>query len=172
MKHNSIPSRFQKRFRAGTVAAALLAGSLLPAAVPAQEPIGPKLTPRLHELLRDEMLSVRQAMEHIMNGLVAGDSSIVANMAMQVHDSFILTQQLTEQDKKDLMKAAPKEFLALDGEFHVTAKKLAHAAEQKDFELQRFYYGKMVDSCQTCHSQFVTDRFPQFAGKAPEGHAH
>lgn len=143
-----------------------------PAAAKDLDPLGPKLTPRLKQMLSDEMLSVRQATKQILDGLIVGDHSLVATQAQQIHDSFILDRALTEQDKKDLMKAASPEFLALDGAFHLTAKKLANAALLKDYELQRFYYSRLVDSCQTCHSQFATDKFPAFSGAQPEGHSH
>lgn len=138
----------------------------------AAEPVGPKLTPRLRQLLTEEMRSIKQAAGQIYNGMIVGDHSVVANMAEQIHNSFILHRELTEQDKKDLVKALPPEFLKLDGDFHATAKKLMHAAEQKDFDLQRYYFDKMTESCQTCHSTYVTDRFSGFAGEAPAGHVH
>ena len=154
-------------------AMAIMAGAALEVvAAEGPQPIGPQLTPRLKQMLSDEMLSVRQAAKQILDGLIVGDHALVATQAQQVHDSFILARALTEQDKKDLMKAAPPEFLALDGAFHLTAKKLADAALQKDYELQRFYYSRLVDSCQTCHSQFATDKFPAFSGAQPEGHSH
>ncbi len=143
-----------------------------PAGAKDLDPLGPKLTSRLKQMLSDEMLSVRQAAQQILNGLIVGDHSLVATQAQQIHDSFILARALTEQDKKDLTKAAPPEFLALDGQFHVTAKKLSEAALHKDYELQRFYYSRLVDSCQTCHSQYATDKFPAFSGAQPEGHSH
>lgn len=144
----------------------------LPNVSHAGEPISKKLTPKLNELLTDEMLSIRQAVTHIMNGLIVGDHSIVSNMATQINESFILKQQLTDKDKKDLMEAAPKEFLKLDGEFHELSGKLADAADKKDYELQRFYFGKLIESCQACHSEYVTDKFPSFSGAAPSGHVH
>ena len=156
------------------LAAVVIAGAVAaaPAMAKEPEPIGPKLTPRLQQMLSEEMLSVRQAAKQILDGLIVGDHSLVATQAQQVHDSFILARALTEQDKKDLMKAAPPEFLKLDGEFHMTAKKLSEAALHKDYELQRFYYSRLVDSCQTCHSQFATSKFPAFSGAQPEGHSH
>lgn len=154
-------------------AAAITTGvAINPAAAKDLDPLGPKLTPRLKQMLSDEMLSVRQATKQILDGLIVGDHSLVATQAQQIHDSFILDRALTEQDKKDLMKAASPEFLTLDGAFHLTAQKLANAALQKDYELQRFYYSRLVDSCQTCHSQYATDKFPAFSGAQPEGHSH
>lgn len=153
-------------------AAVMLAGITQPTAAAEPEPIGPKLTPRLKQMLSEEMLSVKQSAKMILDGLLAGDHSMVATQAQQIHDSFILERSLTEQDKKDLMKAASPEFLKLDGEFHQTAGKLAQAAQHKDYELQRFYYSRLIESCQSCHSQHATDRFPTFSGAQPEGHTH
>ena len=166
-------SKHSKRLAAYGTAAAILAGIALgAAAAEGPQPIGPKLTPRLKQMLSEEMLSVKQAVKQILDGLIVGDHPLVATQAQQIHDSFILERNLTKQDKKDLMKAATSEFLKLDGEFHMTAKKLADAALHKDYELQRFYYSRLVDSCQNCHSQYASDRFPAFSGAQPEGHAH
>lgn len=162
-----------KYFAAYVAAAVVTAGFAIgPVNAKEPDPIGPKLTPRLKQMLSEEMLSVRQASKQILDGLIVGDHSLVAAQAQQIYDSFILARALTEQDKKDLTKAAPPEFLVLDGQFHATAKKLSDAALQKDYELQRFYYSRLVDSCQTCHTQFATDKFPAFSGAQPEGHAH
>ncbi len=167
--------KLKKSKRLVTYAAAIsiMAGITLDAgAAEDLQPIGPKLTPRLKQMLSEEMLSVKQSAKMILDGLIIGDHPLVATQAQQIHDSFILQRSLTEQDKKDLMKAAPPEFLKLDGQFHQTALKLAEAARHKDYELQRFYYSRLVDSCQSCHSQFATDKFPAFSGAQPEGHAH
>ncbi len=157
---------------AAAVGAAFFMATVTQPVYAAAEPIGPKLTPRLKQMLSEEMLSVKQSAKMILDGLLAGDHSMVATQAQQIHDSFILERSLTEQDKKDLMKAASPEFLKLDGEFHQTAGKLAQAAQHKDYELQRFYYSRLVESCQGCHSQHATDRFPIFSGAQPEGHTH
>lgn len=169
---NTKTRRTGRAWAAGALlAASITAAHAAPQPAAGPQPIGPKLTQRLHQMLIEEMQNVKQSMRQILDGLTVGDHSLVMNMAEQIHGSFILARQLTEQDKKDLMKAASPEFLKLDSEFHVTAKKLGDAAKNKDFELQRFYYAKLVDSCQNCHAQFVTDRFPAFSGAQPE-HVH
>lgn len=152
--------------------AALFTTVLSPAYAEQPKPISQKLTPRLNQLLTEEMQMIKQAMKQILDGLIVGDHSLVATNAEQIHASYILSRELTAKDKKDLMKAASPEFLQLDGEFHTTALKLAEAGKHKDYELQRFYYGRLVDSCQNCHSRYVTDKFPTFSGAQPEGHAH
>lgn len=135
------------------------------------QPVSQKLSPRLNQLLTEEMRSIRQAMTQIFNGIVVGDSSVVANMAEQIHKSFILMRELTDKDRKDL-NALPAEFLKLDGEFHATAEKLSEAGKHKDLELQRYYFSRLTESCVACHSRYVTDKFPAFAGKAEGGHVH
>lgn len=162
-----------RKHPAAYVAAAIVATSIMSqqALANGPDPIGPKLTPRLAKMLSEEMLSIRQASKQIFDGLIFGDNALVATQAMQIHDSFILERSLTEQDKKDLMKAATPEFLKLDGNFHMTAKKLSEAAAHKDHELQAIYYSRLVETCQTCHSQFATDKFPAFTGAQPE-HSH
>lgn len=134
--------------------------------------VGPKLTPKLRGLLVEEMKSVKQATGQILDALVVGDHALVADMGNRIHESFILKQKLTKQDEKDLVAAVPPEFLKMDADFHTAAKKLAVAAEAKDYELQRFYFGRLVESCQACHSQYVTDRFPAFGNKQPAKDAH
>ncbi len=144
-------------------------------AVPAAEtgPVGPKLTPKLKRLLTEEMRAVNQASQQIVGALVAGDHAAVAKAAQQIHDSFILEKKLTDKDKRDLEAAVPPAFLALDGAFHQMAAKLAEAARHKeDVDLQTYYFGRMIEMCQTCHSRFASDRFPAFGGKAPAVHAH
>lgn len=134
--------------------------------------VGPKLTPKLRGLLVEEMKSVKHATAQILDALVVGDHALVADMGNRIHESFILKQKLTKQDEKDLVAAVPPEFLKMDSDFHVAAKKLAVAAEAKDYELQRFYFGRLVESCQACHSQYVTDRFPAFGSKQPAKDKH
>ena len=156
----------------GLAAIWLLSGGLVPAHAESSKPISVKFTPRLKQLFTEEMQMIKQAMKQILDGLIVGDHSLVATNAEQIHASYILSRELTEKDKKDLMKAVTPEFLLIDGEFHVTAKKLAEAGKNKDYELQRFYYGRLVDSCQNCHSLDATDKFPTFSGAQPEGHVH
>jgi len=136
------------------------------------EAIGPKLTPRLQQLLTDEMRAVKQAMGHIMNGLITGDHALVGSMAQQIRDSFILKKELTEDDKEDLMAAVSPGFVKLDGSFHKMAGMLAKVATEKHSDLQTYYFGRMVEACQECHSQYATNKFPAFGGQQTSGHGH
>lgn len=135
-------------------------------------PVAPRLTPKLQKLFAEEMIAVQASSQQILAGLVAGDHVSVAKQAQAIHDSFILDRKLTAQDRRDLETALPPAFLELDGAFHQLAAKLADAARHKDRDLQTYYFSRMLESCQTCHSQYATDKFPAYGGKAPAAHAH
>ena len=126
------------------------------------EPVSPKLTPKLQELLRKEMLSINDASQQILAALVAGDDARVATLAQQIHDSFILRQSMTPEDKAALMAAAPEGFVQRDRTFHEISAALAQAARAGDRPLQQEQFGRMIEACSACHARYATDRFPKF----------
>ena len=132
----------------------------VPFAASATEPVTPKLTDKLDRLLREEMRSIQSAMGQIHSAIVMGQHGKVAEQAQNIHDSFILQQSLTEQDRKDLMSAVPEGFIKLDKEFHQLAAALAEAGRNDDTEKQNRLFGKMTGNCIQCHSTYVSDRFP------------
>jgi len=129
-------------------------------AATAAEPVTPELTDKLDRLLREEMRSIQTAMGQIHSAIVMGQHDKVAKQAQDIHDSFILQQSLTEQDRKDLMSAVPEGFIKLDKEFHKLAASLAEAGRNDDTEKQHKLFGKMTGNCIQCHSTYVSDRFP------------
>ena len=135
------------------------------------EPVTPKLAPKLQKLFAEEMVAIQQASQQIIAALVAGDHAMVAKNAQAIHDSFILDKNLTAQDRKALETAVAPAFLELDGAFHQMAAKLAEAARDKDMDLQNYYFGRMLETCGTCHRQYATDKFPALGGKPPAGHS-
>lgn len=151
---------------------ALLVGAWPAADSRAAEPVAPRLTPKLQKLFAEEMVAILQASQQITAALAAGDHGAVAKNAQAIHDSFILDKNLTAKDRHDLETAVPAAFLDLDGAFHQMATKLAEAARRQDIDLQTYYFGRMLETCQTCHSRYATDKFPGFGGKAPATHAH
>jgi len=140
---------------------ATLALSLaLPFTATADEPVTPKLTDKLDRLLREEMRSIQSAMGQIHSAIVMGQHNGVAENAQKIHDSFILQQSLTEQDRKDLMSAVPNGFIRLDKEFHQLAASLAEAGRGKKTKEQHKLFSEMTGNCIQCHSKYVSDRFP------------
>ncbi|MBK0328838.1 cytochrome c [Rhodobacteraceae bacterium F11138] len=126
-------------------------------------PVSPDLTPKLRDLLRQEMLSIEQASKDILSALIAGDDAHVAGLAQQIHDSFILQQSMTPEDKQDLMAAVPKEFVEQDQAFHELSADLAQAGRDGDRDAQHAEFGRMIEACTACHASYATDRFPMLA---------
>lgn len=148
------------------VTAALMLASPTPRAEPAAaetQPVGPKLTPKLQSLLTQEMVAILQASQAILDALVRGDDGRVAEQAQAIHDSFILEREMTEQDRRDLMQAAPPAFVERDRAFHELTGNLAAAARRGDRERQLELFGRMVESCSGCHARYATNRFTGFA---------
>jgi hypothetical protein len=126
------------------------------------EPVWPKLTPKLQELLQKEMMSVHEASQEILTATIAGNDERVAELAQRIDDSFILEQSMTPEDKADLMAAVPEGFVKMDRAFHEISAKLAQAAREKDKAGQHATFARMIEACSACHSQYATDRFPDF----------
>lgn len=144
----------------GKFLASLLLSLSVSTSLLAAEPVTPKLTDKLSRLLQEEMRSVQAAMTSIHSAIVMGQHEEVAKSARQIHDSFILQQALTEQDRKDLMSAVPEGFIKLDKEFHQLSASLAEAGRDKDTSEQHELFSKMTGNCIQCHSTYVSDRFP------------
>lgn len=172
--NTSVSGPAAKHFRAifGGSVVALLACAWPAGHVCGAEPIAPKLTPKLQKLFAEEMTAILQASQQIVAALVTGDHDAVAKNAQAIHDSFILDRNLTAQDRKDLETAVPPAFLELDNAFHQTAAKLAEAARRRDPDLQQYFFSRMLETCQTCHGKYATDRFPALGGKIPATHSH
>ncbi|MEQ5813975.1 hypothetical protein J3362_00555 [Marinobacter sp. NFXS11] len=150
----------------GSLLSILILSLTVSFAAAAAEPVTPKLTEKLDRLLREEMRSIQSAMGQIHSAIVMGQHGIVANHAEQIHDSFILQQKLTEQDREDLMSTVPKGFIDLDKEFHQLSASLAEAGRGKNTNEQLRLFTEMTGNCVQCHSTYVSDRFPGVS--APE----
>jgi hypothetical protein len=140
----------------------------------AQAALGPQLSERLRTLLREEMNLIQSGMERALIAIAAGDHQTVYENGRDIYRSFILKQQLTEEDRRELMAVAPAGFIELDGAFHDTAHKLAKAGRDEDPELQAFYFSRLVESCTVCHARHAGDRFPGLSrlGESDSGHHH
>ncbi|TLF52312.1 hypothetical protein FEI13_05445 [Halomonas urmiana] len=137
------------------IAITLTAGSVAGDA----EPVGPDLTDKLRGLLVKEMVEIEVAMQETYSAIVQGRHDEVARRGQAIHDSFILEQSLTPQDRRDLKGAVPAEFLELDARLHRLAASLAEAGRERNTPRQVDLFGRMTDSCVACHSRYVTDRF-------------
>ncbi|RTR06324.1 cytochrome c [Halomonas nitroreducens] len=152
----------RKRFAASTVG--VLAGLGLSAASAVAEPVRQDLPPKLQGLLKQEMIQIEKAMQEIYSAMLKGQHAVVAEKGQSIHDSFILEQSLTDEDRRDLKAAVPQEFLHMDAYLHELSASLAEAAHAEDAARQVETFGRMTEACVACHSAYVTDRFEGLEG--------
>ena len=112
--------------------------------------------------MQEEMIAVLQASREILDALVMGQDNIVASRAQAIHDSFIMAQSITEEEKQILKRTLPPAFESLDKSLHETAGALAAAARDGDRVGQQSGFAKMLKTCAACHRRFAGDRFPSF----------
>lgn len=122
--------------------------------------VGAELPPKIRGLLIKEMLGIDAASQQILSALAQGQHALVAAKAQQIHDSFILAQEMSAEDEQILHDTVPEGFLALDTAFHGLSDSLAEAARSEDSERQLQEFTKLTQACVACHSQYATERFP------------
>jgi hypothetical protein len=135
---------------------------------PAEHPVSTapdhiKLSPALTELLQQEMQFLQQGMQALLPAIVIGNWEEIAAIGEEIQNSYIMQKQLTDTQREELHRKLPAAFLELDQSLHRSAGMLAHAAQQHCAEVVGFYFYKLTDTCVTCHSKFVTYRFPGLA---------
>lgn len=128
-----------------------------------------RLAPNLQKLLTEEMLAIDSASQKIVAALVSGDSATVAKQAQGIHDSFILEKKLSKEDREALEKALPQGFLVLDTALHGKAQQLSNVAQRGDLEMENFFFGRMIETCQACHSRFAAGKFLGYTPQAQVG---
>ena len=129
------------------------------------------LSSGLRELLKKEMLALEKGMLAIFPAYVSGDFHKVETIAFDMKNSFILKQNITDEQKHELHTKLPSSFVELDQKFHYLSGMLEHVAERKKPELIGFYFSGLSDACMSCHSQYATHKFPAFISKK-EKHEH
>lgn len=123
------------------------------------EDVTPELNPKLRGLLQKEMVGIEAAMKEVYSAIIRGNHEVVQEKGQAIHDSFILAQELTDEDRKALKAAVPKGFLKLDQAFHKQAAKLAESGQQQKTRQQKKLFDQMTESCVACHTQYVDERF-------------
>ena len=124
-------------------------------------------------LLRQEMQEVKSGMEALVYAAASGDWHEMEVIGNKIRDGYIMKQELTGEQRKELDRALPDEFKQLDQKFHHYAEMLGKAAKERDIDLVNYAVYKMSESCSACHAQFAAHRFTDFASTGkPAGHMH
>lgn len=129
-------------------------------------------TPATKRAMINEMISITENYQELVSNLAQGEWDKVIKNSHNIHSSFILKQELSEEDRHDLHRILPARFVEMDSKFHDDAIKLAMAAKKQDGELATFYSGKLMDGCVSCHQVYAKGRFEGFSNHAEAAHEH
>ena len=131
------------------------------------------LSSDLRDLLSQEMRALENGMMSIIPAYNSGNWGEIETTAGKMKNSYILKQNLTESQVKELHSVLPNAFIKKDQRFHYLAGMLEHAAKNKKAELINFYFSEMNESCVGCHTVFATHKFPALLSKEKEDeHSH
>ena len=131
-----------------------------------------QLSQDLRTLLQTEMREIAAASQAIVMSLVIGDWQSVHRISEQIRASYILEKSISDLQKQELQDNLPDRFKWLDAEFHARAERLGLAAAAEDPEIIAFHFGRMLETCATCHAAFAKARFPGFSPEVPQVHQH
>jgi len=148
-----------------TLAVTALTTANLVAAEPSDSIATAALSSETRTLLIQEMQAISDAMGRIHTAVVTGDHATVAEEARNIHDSFVLAQELTKEQRTEIRTTLPAGFVAADWVLHELSGKLTQAGERNDPALERLWYEEMTRACQACHEEYASGRFP---GLAPQ----
>ncbi len=147
---------------AGVIAAASM--------VQAQDQVAPSvadapvlpLSTKHRAALTAEMLGVKAGVAELSGSIAMAEWKATAQQAERIRDSYIMKQKLTSSELAELEHALPADFVDKDGEFHRHADGLAHAAEAHNYELEVFYFSKIMEGCGACNTRYATHVFKGF----------
>lgn len=123
------------------------------------------LDPRIRGLLQEEMRAIEGAMQSVLSAIVRGQHEVVEERGQAIHDSFILAQSLSEEDRRTLRAALPGGFVELDKAFHGLAAELSESGTQEDSAAQLDVFQQMTESCLQCHQTYAPDRFKRLSAR-------
>ena len=124
------------------------------------------------KLLQSEMLALDVGFKQLFTEYYSGDFDKVSTIAKKIERSFVLKQNITEAQKKEIHSVLPSDFIKLDERFHYNAGMLAHAAEMRKIELVAFYFSELSSGCFSCHSQYATAKFKIHKESKDSDHHH
>ncbi len=114
----------------------------------------------LRRLLSQEMRALQSGMMSIIPAYVSGDWHEIEITAGKIKSSYLLKQNLTKSQAKELHTVLPHEFIEKDQKFHYLAGLLESAAKNRKPERINFYFSEMNKACVHCHITFATHKFP------------
>lgn len=147
----------------GTLIAVLGSANSLLAQTPDATLATEALSPPTRALLIKEMQALATAMGRIHRAMVMGEHQTVVTEAKAIHDSFVLAQELSESQRREIKTTLPPAFVSADQDFHELSARLMDAAAQEDARLERLWFDEMTRACLACHQTYAGKRFPGLA---------
>jgi len=127
----------------------------VPEPSPEPEAVAERLPPKLRKFLKKEMHLLAEAGRTMEAALAEGDSKTVEDLAKRMHESFIMKQELTTMDLRELKVIVGEDFVTRDKAFHGMAAELSLAAKAGDVVLQQEIFGNMIRVCAACHVAYA-----------------
>ena len=121
------------------------------------------LPDHLREKLVVEMRAISEGMGVLLTHLSMGDADSSADVAGKIRDTFILKQELSQEELQELISLLPEGFITMDRAFHGTAGKLSASAASGDFDSAIEHFTTMSRACVSCHASYAAKRFPGLA---------
>lgn len=122
----------------------------------------------IRSIYNKEMAEILKGMESLVVAVVSANWDKIARVGNNIEKSYYLDSMLSIEQKLELETSLPKKYKDLDYRFHHYASMVAEGAAKKDIELVNYYIYKMNEVCTTCHAEFASERFQQFAHRKPE----
>ena len=120
------------------------------------------LSPKYRAALVAEMAGVNEGIAELSGFLAMGEWDVAAQRAEHIRDSYIMKQKLSRVELKELERVLPADFVEKDCQFHHHADGLAQAAMEHNYELEVFYFSKMMEGCGDCHARYAAHVFKGF----------
>ncbi|WP_286829943.1 MULTISPECIES: cytochrome c [Kordiimonas] len=116
-----------------------------------------ELSDHMRGFLKDEMLQLAVAGRGIEKALAAEDHASVQEFASHMDKAFIMQQEVTTMDLRELELVLGEEFVERDKEFHAMARALEAAAKAEDIVGERKIFGDMLRACAACHQDYAPE---------------
>lgn len=111
------------------------------------------------DLLKKEMLALETGLKSMVIAYIQGDWDRIGQISQKMHHSYILKQQLTLSQKKELKQKLTLTFIKRDQAFHQLAAELNQITKSKNSVLIQQQINKLTNACLACHQIYATKRF-------------
>lgn len=116
-----------------------------------------ELSEKMRGFLKFEMGALARAGREIEKALAEGDSATVQENAAKMDKAFIMSQDITTLDLRELEAVLGEAFVAQDKEFHAMGRALEAAAKANDLKGQRVIFDDMLHACASCHQAYAPE---------------